>query len=185
MFKNLKGFTGGSVVKKPLANSGDMGLIPDPGRSHVLEINEAHVPLTWACALGPGDTTEPLCHSSWSLCVLEPVCVCVCVCVCVYDCVQLFRTLWTVAPRSVGFSRQEHWYGLPCPSPGHLPPLRIEPTSLTSPHWQAGSLPLVPLGTPQQHNKPPQWEACTPQLESSLHSNKDPAQPEINKYNLT
>ena len=46
MFKNLKGFTGGSVVKKPLANSGDMGLIPDPGRSHVLEINEAHVPLT-------------------------------------------------------------------------------------------------------------------------------------------
>ena len=46
MIKNLKGFTGGSVVKKPLANSGDMGLIPDPGRSHVLEINEAHVPLT-------------------------------------------------------------------------------------------------------------------------------------------
>ena len=39
MFKNLKGFTGGSVVKKPLANSGDMGLIPDPGRSHVSNDN--------------------------------------------------------------------------------------------------------------------------------------------------
>ena len=28
-----KGFPGGSVVKNPHANSGDMGLIPDPGRS--------------------------------------------------------------------------------------------------------------------------------------------------------
>ena len=34
--------------------------------------------------------------------------------------VQLFATPWTVAcqaPLSVGFSRQEHWSGLPCPSP--------------------------------------------------------------------
>ena len=31
---------------------------------------------------------------------------------------------WTVprqAPLSVGFSRQEHWSGLPCPPPGDLP----------------------------------------------------------------
>ena len=37
---------------------------------------------------------------------------------------QLFVTLWTVAhqaPLSMGFSRQEYWSGLPCPSPGHLP----------------------------------------------------------------
>ena len=35
--------------------------------------------------------------------------------------VQLFATPWTVAhqaPLSVGFSRQEHWSGLPFPSPG-------------------------------------------------------------------
>ena len=25
------------------------------------------------------------------------------------------------APLSMGFSRQEHWSGLPCPSPGDLP----------------------------------------------------------------
>ena len=34
--------------------------------------------------------------------------------------VQLFATLWTVAhqaPPSMGFSRQEHWSGLPSPSP--------------------------------------------------------------------
>ena len=36
----------------------------------------------------------------------------------------LFATTWTVtcwAPLSMGFSRQEYWSGLPCPSPGDLP----------------------------------------------------------------
>ena len=38
--------------------------------------------------------------------------------------VRLFATPWTVAcqaPLSKGFSRQEYWSGLPCPSPGDLP----------------------------------------------------------------
>ena len=37
-FINLKlcqDFPGGPVVKNPLANAGDMGLIPDPGRFHM------------------------------------------------------------------------------------------------------------------------------------------------------
>ena len=37
--------------------------------------------------------------------------------------VRLFATPWTVAyqaPRSMGFSRQEYWSGLPFPSPGDL-----------------------------------------------------------------
>ena len=33
----------------------------------------------------------------------------------------------------MGFSRQEHWSGLPCPPPGHLPDTGIEPMSLMSP----------------------------------------------------
>ena len=33
----VKGFPGGSVVKNPPANAGDTGLIPDPGRSHMLQ----------------------------------------------------------------------------------------------------------------------------------------------------
>ena len=37
------------------------------------------------------------------------------------------------APLSVGFSRQEYWSGLPCPSPGELPDPSIEHTSFTSP----------------------------------------------------
>ena len=50
--------------------------------------------------------------------------------------IQLFVTLWTVAsqsPLSMGFSGQEYWRGFPCPPPGDLPDLGIEPASLMSP----------------------------------------------------
>ena len=45
-------------------------------------------------------------------------------------------TPWTVAPQaplSMGFSRQEYWSELPCPSPGNLPDPGIKPASPTSP----------------------------------------------------
>ena len=32
-------FPGGAVVKNPPANAGDMGSIPGPGRSHMLQSN--------------------------------------------------------------------------------------------------------------------------------------------------
>ena len=40
----MEGFPGGSVVKNSPASAGDTGLIPDPGRSHVLQSNKAHAP---------------------------------------------------------------------------------------------------------------------------------------------
>ena len=43
-----------------------------------------------------------------------------------------FVNPWTVAfqaPLSMEFLRQEHWDGLPFPSPGDLPDSGIEPTS--------------------------------------------------------
>ena len=43
-----------------------------------------------------------------------------------------FATPWSVAhqaPPSMGFSRQEHWSGLPFPSPGDLPDPGIIPES--------------------------------------------------------
>ena len=49
--------------------------------------------------------------------------------------VRLFATSWTVAhqaPLSLGFSRQEYCSGLPCPPPGDLSELGIEPVSLMS-----------------------------------------------------
>ena len=49
---------------------------------------------------------------------------------------QLFATLWTAtlqAALSMGFSRQEHWSGLPFPSPGDFPNPGIKLKSLASP----------------------------------------------------
>ena len=50
--------------------------------------------------------------------------------------VWLLATPWTVAhqaPLSMGFSRQQHWNGLPCPLIGDLPDPGIEVVSLLSP----------------------------------------------------
>ena len=46
--------------------------------------------------------------------------------------VRLFAIPWTVAYQALplmGLSRQEHWRGLPFPSPGDLPDPRIKPVS--------------------------------------------------------
>ena len=48
----------------------------------------------------------------------------------------------------MGFSRQEYWSGLPCPPPGDLADLGIEPISPVSPALQAGSLPAEPPRKP-------------------------------------
>ena len=68
-----------------------------------------------------------------------------------FSSVWLFATLWTVAcqaPLSMGFSRQEHWSRLPCPSPGDLSDPGIEPCLPAAPAFQADSLPLSHWGSP-------------------------------------
>ena len=62
--------------------------------------------------------------------------------------VQHLAIPWIVAhqaPLSIGFSRQEHWSRLPCPSPGDLPDPGIQPGS---PVLQADSLLSEPPGKP-------------------------------------
>ena len=54
---------------------------------------------------------------------------------------RLFATLWAVArqaPLSRGFSRQQHWSGLPCPPPEDLPDPGIEPSSFMTPALAGG-----------------------------------------------
>ena len=61
-------------------------------------------------------------------------------CLVTKSCLTLFVTLWTVAcsvPLSMGFSRQEHWSGLPLSSLGDLLDPRIE---LAFPAWQGEPL---------------------------------------------
>ena len=68
-----------------------------------------------------------------------------------FSCIQLFATLQTgvrQAPLSMGFSRQEHWNGLPCPPPGDLPNPGIELVSPASPAMQMDSLLLNHQGSP-------------------------------------
>jgi len=55
------------------------------------------------------------------------------------------RTVASQGPLSREFPRQEYWSRLPFPTPGHLPDPGIEPAS---PEWQADSLPLSHLESP-------------------------------------
>ena len=67
--------------------------------------------------------------------------------------VQLFQTPWTVAHQSplfMGFSRQEHWSGLPLLPPEDLPYPRIELVSSVSPVLAGKSFSTEPPGKP--HN---------------------------------
>ena len=60
--------------------------------------------------------------------------------------VRLFVIPWTVVhqvPLSVGFSRQEYWSGLPCPSPGIIPTQGLSLSLLCLLHRQADSLLLA------------------------------------------
>ena len=58
-----------------------------------------------------------------------------CLCVQPLSHIWLFATLRTIArqaPLSMGFSRQEYWNGLPCPSSGNFPNPGIKPASIMS-----------------------------------------------------
>ena len=61
--------------------------------------------------------------------------------------VQLLTTPWAVARQaslSMGFSRQEYWNGLPCPSPEDLPNPGMELKSLSSPASSGGFFTTAP-----------------------------------------
>ena len=58
--KLKEGFSGGTMVKNLPANAGDMSSIPDLGRSHMLQSNEARVPqLLNPCSRA----RKPTCHN--------------------------------------------------------------------------------------------------------------------------
>ena len=65
-------------------------------------------------------------------------------------------TLWTVAcqdPLFTRFFRQEHWRGLPSPSPRDLPDQGIEPASPVSPVLRWILYSLGHQGSPQRNHR--------------------------------
>ena len=99
--------------------------------------------------------------------LLSPLCVC-CAMLSCFSHVRLFVSPWTVtlqALLTMGFSRQDHWIGLPCLPPGDLPDPEIEPASLMSPAlangffttnatWEAPLSILVPIKVNLRFLKP-------------------------------
>ena len=73
-----------------------------------------------------------------------------CMCSDAQSCLTLCNpmTVACPAPLSMGFSRQEHWSGLPCPPPGDYPDPAIELISLMSPALAGGlfTTPVHPKG---------------------------------------
>ena len=68
-----------------------------------------------------------------------------------FSCIQLFATLWTVAcqaPLSMGFSSKNSGVGCHALLQGIFLTQGSNPPPLCLLHWQAGSLPLAPLGSP-------------------------------------
>jgi len=94
---------------------------------------------------------------SWVAKILPAMYVWVCVCVSVLvtqSCLTLCDPMDCnpPGPLSMEFSRQEHWNGLPFPSPGDLPNPGIKPGP---PALQVDSLPAEPPGWNNQKKKPP------------------------------
>ena len=144
-WKWWQGYPSGSVAKNPPPNAGDVGLIPDLRKSHMPQSNSAHEPqLLSLCSkawepqlLSPRATTTetqapracPLKQEKppqWEAHTPQPESS-------PYS-LQLEKSTHSAsvvsdsvtpemaaqqAPPSLGFSRQEHWSGLPFPSPMH------------------------------------------------------------------
>ena len=89
------------------------------------------------------------------------VCLCMYVYVCMYvlSCSVMSNSLELIyltvahqAPLSMWFSRQEHWSGLPFPSPGDLPDPGIKHASAVSLALQTDSLLAEPMRKPLYSN---------------------------------
>ena len=66
--KRRRGFPNGSVVKNLPDNAGNMGSIPDPGRSHMPRATKPMCRNYRVCALEPGaSSTEPTCPRACAL----------------------------------------------------------------------------------------------------------------------
>ena len=141
------------MVKNPPANAGDSSLISGSGRSPGGGNGN---PLQYSCLGNPMDrgawrATVHGVAKSWTRLSTHTYSG-------TFSSVQFSHSVvsdsvtpWTMArqaPLSMGFPRQEYRNGLLFPSPGDLPNLGIEPTSLMSPALAGGFFTTEPPGKP-------------------------------------
>ena len=111
------GFPCGSAGQESTCNAGDLGSIPELGRSPG---EGKGYPFQYSGLENSMDyTVHGITKSQTRLSDF-------------HFHVQLFLTPWTTvcpAPLSTGFPRQEYWSGLPFPPPGDLPDPGIKPSS--------------------------------------------------------
>ena len=103
------------------------------------------------CFLSDPAQVLPFCHADSDFYFLKATCLFpyeLHACVCVRSSLALC-TIACQAPLSMGFSRQEYWSGLPCPPPEVFLTQGSNLHLVCLPHWQSGSLPVVPPGKPQ------------------------------------
>ena len=106
------------MVRNPPANAGNMHLIPGPERSPG-EGNNSN-PLHYSCLGNPMDI-----GARWATIhrtTIESDVLLLLLLLSCFSRVRLCATPWIAAYQaslSMGFSRQEHWSGLPFPSPMH------------------------------------------------------------------
>ena len=77
------------------------------------------------------------------------------------------------APLPMGFSRQEHWSGVPGPAPGDLSYQGSHLHLLHPLHWQAESLPLAPPGKQREELKGNREEAQSKRSEAFCPRGKE------------
>ena len=149
------GFPCGSAGKEFACNERDLGSIPGLGRSpgegkgHPLQYSglENHID-SIVHNVVKSRTQLSNFHFHFHIYIL------LCVLHATHKLLQSCPTLcnpMTVAHQallSMGFSRQDYWSGLPCPSHGDLPNSGIKPASLTSTVLETRFFTLVPPGKP-------------------------------------
>ena len=101
------GFPGGSVGKESIWNFGDLGSIPELGRSPGGGLGN---PLQYSYLENPHGQWSLVGYSPWGRTELDMT-----------EQLSRAQTVARQATLPMVSSRQEHWSGLPFPSPGDLP----------------------------------------------------------------
>ena len=144
-------------MQKSLVGSSEYGYLHTASLHHPCALNPLQISYARSSLVAQAVTSLPACSVNamdffvcfflfWNIWLFVCFCHCLVTKLCPTFCDPL--TSWIVAPQaplSVESLRQEHWSGLPFPSPGDLPDRGLEPVSLA---LAGGFFTTEPPGSP-------------------------------------